>query len=58
MDILLFDDNFLLTQPFWSQFLLEPEIKNFTLLSDFWKWTWPKLKNIIFAIVLQPYNQI
>ena len=37
MDILLFDDNFLLTQPIWSQYLQKPEIKNFTLTHDFHK---------------------
>ena len=33
MDILLFEDIFLITQPIYSQYLQKLEIKNFTLVT-------------------------
>ena len=35
MDILLYGDNFLKSQPIWSQYIQKPEIENFTLTHDF-----------------------
>ena len=35
MDILLYGDNFLKSQPIWSQHIQKPEIENFTLTHDF-----------------------
>ena len=34
MDILLYDDKFLVAQPIWSQYLQNPGPVNFTLMSD------------------------
>ena len=61
MDILLYDANFLVTYPIWSQYLQEPEIKNFTLLSDLWKLTLLNQKNWIFILShmdITRYHQI
>ena len=48
MDIWLFDDNFLVTQPILSQHRQKPKIKNFSLMSIYFK----NLDGLIFATII------